>query len=73
MEGAQAANDLHPSALKGLYECAVSFRPLIPEGELILVSGGRRLDETNKPAGDNASTLFDSVDRKGFSLAEEDR
>ncbi len=73
LEGAQAANDLHPSALKELYECAVSFRPLIPEGELILVSGGRRLDETGKPVAYNASYFFYWLDRKGFSLPEEDQ
>lgn len=73
LEGAQTAKDLHPTRYQALYQDALSFRPLIPERALILVSGGPRLDETGKPVAYNASYFFYWLDRKGFNLAEEDQ
>ncbi len=73
LEGAQTARDLHPSKYMALFECAEIFRPLIPEGSLILTSGGPRLDETGKRVAFNASYFFYWLDRKGFNLPAEDQ
>jgi 4-amino-4-deoxy-L-arabinose transferase-like glycosyltransferase len=68
LEGTQIARDLHPAGYAELFECAAAFRPLIPEGSLILASGGNRLDETGKRIAYNASYFFYWLDRKGFNL-----
>lgn len=73
LEGLQTARDLRPSAFTRLYACAEAFRPLIPEGARILVSGGPRTDESGRPVAYNASYFFYWLDRKGFSLPAEDQ
>jgi hypothetical protein len=73
LEGLQTARDLRPSAFTRLYACAEAFRPLIPEGARILVSGGPRADESGRPVAYNASYFFYWLDRKGFSLPAEDQ
>ncbi len=67
-EGFMVVRDLHPTRFQGLYACARSFQPLIPEGALIVASGGASRDETGKPVAYNASYMFFWLDRKGFSI-----
>jgi len=67
-EGIMIARDLHPTRFTGLYACAQAFKPQIPEGSLILCSGGTSRDETGKPVAYSASYMFFWLDRKGFSI-----
>ena len=67
-EGVMVVRDLHPARFEGLYSCARSFQPLIPEGVLIVASGGASRDDTGKPVAYNASYMFFWLDRKGFSI-----
>ena len=71
--GYQTAWDLHPSGYVPLFRCAMAFKPLIPEGALILASGGSRQDDTGKPVAYNASYFFLWLDRKGFNLPQDDQ
>lgn len=73
LEGARTARDLRPAAFVSLYACAEAFRPLIPEGARILVSGGPRADDSGRPVAYNASYFFYWLDRKGYSLPAEDQ
>jgi len=67
-EGLMIVRGFHPSRFTGLYSCAQAFKPLIPEGSLVLCSGGLSRDETGKPVAYNASYMFFWLDRKGFSI-----
>lgn len=71
--GYQTARDLHPSSFNPLFQCALAFKPLIPEGALILASGGSRQDDMGKPVAYNASYFFLWLDRKGFNLPQDDQ
>jgi 4-amino-4-deoxy-L-arabinose transferase-like glycosyltransferase len=70
--GYHTAKDLHPSHNIPLFQCAMAFKPLIPEGVLILASGGVSRDATGKPVAYNASYFFLWLDRKGFNLPRDD-
>ena len=67
-EGVMVLRDIHPTRFQGLYECAQRFKPLVPEGSLILASGDVSRDETGKPVAYNASYMFFWLDRKGFNI-----
>lgn len=62
------ARDFHPRALEPLYRCARSFSASIPEGDLILVSGGPAKDPTGRPVAYNASYFFYWLDRRGWNI-----
>ena len=57
------------SELRG---CAESFAALIPEGDLILVTGGACRDE-GYPVAYNASFMLYWADRKGFNVCIEEQ
>jgi len=48
--------------------CANEFRPAIPEGALILTSGGICGDSSGHKAASDAPHMFYWLDRKGFSM-----
>lgn len=64
----QISRDLHPRQWQALYECALSFKDLIPDQMLILTSGGRSIGKTGRPVAYNASYMFFWLDRKGFNI-----
>jgi len=67
----QISRDLHPHQYLAKYACAQSFKPLIPEGSLILASGGNSKDETGRPVASNIPYMFFWLDRKGFNVPVE--
>jgi hypothetical protein len=50
------------------YECKNSLSDLIPDGSLILATGGVCADNDNYPVAYNASYFFYWLDRKGYNL-----
>ncbi|MGB8953494.1 MAG: glycosyltransferase family 39 protein [Candidatus Aminicenantales bacterium] len=70
-EGFHISRDLHPQAFQSKYACARIFQPFIPEGVLILASGGPSSDETGRPVAFNAPYFFFWLDRKGFNIPQE--
>ncbi len=67
-QAVQVGRDLHPRSFQAKFACALSFKPLIPEGALILASGSVSRDETGRPVAYNASYMFFWTDRKGFNI-----
>lgn len=63
--------DFHPRKFEPFYACAEAFAPLIPEGALILASGGRSRDQFDRPVAYNASYFFYWMDRKGWNIPVE--
>lgn len=55
------------------YVCARQLSPNVPRGALIAASGGFRIGPTGRPAASDAPYMFYWLDRKGFSLANEDQ
>jgi len=64
--------DFHPRKFEPFYACAKAFAPLIPKGDLILVSGGRARDQFGRSVAYNASYFFYWLDRKGWNVPLED-
>jgi len=62
------SREFHPRMFENSYRCSVSFASSIPEGELILVTGGPSKDETGLPVAFNASYFFYWLDRKGWNI-----
>lgn len=56
-----------------LYTCAQKFARFVPQGALILASGGTCKDPTGYPVAYNASYMFYWMDRKGFNICEEEQ
>lgn len=54
-----------------LPHCATAFAPLVPEGNLILASGGPCVDPTGYRVAFNSSYMFYWMDRKGFNVCVE--
>ncbi len=70
----QVLFDLYSSRRpSGLYTCAQKFAQLVPDGALILASGGACKDPTGYPVAYNASYMFYWMDRKGFNICEEEQ
>jgi hypothetical protein len=61
---------IHPSYAKPIYECARRFAPLVPEGAVIVASGGEDIDQWGIRNAANAPYFFFWLDRKGFSLPD---
>jgi 4-amino-4-deoxy-L-arabinose transferase-like glycosyltransferase len=55
------------------YACAQEFRPAVPQGVLIVASGGPCRDSTGYPVAYNASYFFYWMDQKGFNVCEEEQ
>jgi 4-amino-4-deoxy-L-arabinose transferase-like glycosyltransferase len=56
-----------------LYPCAQAFQTAVPPGTLVVASGDPRRNELGLSRGFSAPYMFFWMDRKGFSLAEEDQ
>lgn len=54
------------------FASAEQFRPLIPAGARIVVSGGEPTDRHGHPVAHNISTWFAWLDRRGFSYVKGD-
>jgi 4-amino-4-deoxy-L-arabinose transferase-like glycosyltransferase len=67
------SKDLYPDTWQPRYECAQLFKPLIPENALILASGGESKDDRGHSHAYNASYYFFWLDRKGFSIPDEEQ
>jgi 4-amino-4-deoxy-L-arabinose transferase-like glycosyltransferase len=67
-EARRVKADVHPNAFAPLYADAVAFAPLLPPGDLILVSGGPSHDRLGHPLATNASYMFYWTDHKGFNI-----
>ena len=65
--------DFHPSRMQPLNACARQFAPLVPPGTLIVSSGGKCADRYGRPLAYNASYMFYWMDRKGFSVCEDEQ
>ena len=72
-EGAIVAVQLRYGTGRERYVCAQRFAPLVPAGTLIAASGGFRIGPTGRPAASDAPYMFYWMDRKGFSIANEDQ
>jgi hypothetical protein len=66
-----AASDMRPRDYRNLYDCARVFAPHIPEGALILVSGGNCLSGGH-PSAYDTPYFFYWLDKKGFSICGEE-
>jgi hypothetical protein len=60
--------DFHPRIYEPFHACSETFAPSIPEGDLILTTGGRARDETGRPVAYNAPYFFYWLDRKGWNI-----
>lgn len=70
------AGDINPAKLERmqiLYEFARANAPIIPKEALIICSGGICCDKDGYPVAYNASYFFFWMDRKGFSICEEEQ
>jgi 4-amino-4-deoxy-L-arabinose transferase-like glycosyltransferase len=56
-----------------LYGYKVSLSDKIPEGSLILATGGPCMDDDNYPVAYNSSYFFYWLDRKGFNICRDDQ
>ncbi len=72
-QGFRISIDLFPDYFKKAYGCALSYKPYVPDRTLILVSGGSMRDEDGYPLAFNASHMFFWLERKGFSIAQEEQ
>lgn len=63
--------DFHPRFLVEHYRCARTFKPHLPSGALILVSGGHCTDLEGHLAAYNASYMFYWTERRGFNICHE--
>jgi hypothetical protein len=55
------------------YACKNSLSVLIPQGSLILATGGPRWDNDNYPLAINTPYFFFWLDRKGYNISVEDQ
>src|SRR5262249_16347402 len=55
------------------FSCAKQFAQFVPEGSLILASGGRAKDAKGYPTAYNSSYMFYWMDRKGFNISAEEQ
>jgi hypothetical protein len=55
------------------YACRNSLSDVIPQGSLILVSGGSCTDNDNYPVAYNSSYFFYWLDRKGYNICNEEQ
>jgi len=55
------------------YDCKKILSDLIPQGSLLLVTGGICNDKDNYPVAYNASYFFYWLDRKGYNICEGDQ
>ncbi len=70
-EAVLVVHEFHPRDYVSLYSCSAPFAAVIPEGDLILATGGPARDETGRPVAYNASYFFYWLDRKGWNIPRE--
>jgi 4-amino-4-deoxy-L-arabinose transferase-like glycosyltransferase len=58
--------------LQNLMECSEHFSKYVPANSLIVVKGGSKFDEFQRPVAYNEPMVFTWMDRKGFNYAQED-
>ena len=73
LQAREVLNEAHPDTLQASFDCARQFAPLIPPGDLVVVSGGPCTDTDGYPVAYNEPYMFYWMDRKGFSLCEGDQ
>ena len=62
-----------PDFMRGAYDCARQFAPLIPRGSLVLEGGAECYDQDGYPVAHNEPFMFYWLDRKGFNLCNEEQ
>ncbi len=68
LEAREVVAEARPDAMQPFYDCARQFAPMVPAGELIVVSGGACTDADGYPVAYNEPFMFYWMDRKGFNL-----
>ena len=71
--GFRISRDIHPNHMQGLFRDSLILRKFIPDDALIIASGGNSLDETGHLVAYNAPYLFYWLDKKGFSISQEEQ
>ena len=69
----EVVNEAHPRQMQASYACARQFAPLIPPRTLILASGANCAHADGTPVAYNAPFMFYWLDRKGFSVCNQDQ
>jgi hypothetical protein len=69
LHAAQLRTQMHPK-VEPLCRCAEEFAARVPDGSLIIASGGEDIDAWGNRNAANAPYFFFWMDRKGFSLPD---
>lgn len=73
LELRQIRNEAHPHGLVAEYQTAIEFSEHVPDGELIIASGPSERDQHGLLRAANPSYYFFWMDRKGFTLHEDEQ